>query len=103
MSNVQILVIGRHPEIMKTITRLINNTPEWSCIGVLTNDEAITAFRKQIFDVILIGAGITTVETQHLYQLFNSEKPDIPVIQHYGGGSGLLFGEIYEALAKSHK
>lgn len=101
MSKIQILVIGRHPEIMSTIIRLINNKPEWKCTGVLTDEEAVTAFDDEPFDMVLIGAGVTPEEKQKLCDAFNAQKPDVPVIQHYGGGSGLLFAEIYQALGLS--
>jgi DNA-binding NarL/FixJ family response regulator len=101
MSNIKILVIGRHPEIMQTIIRLINNKPEWVGLGALTNDEAISIFRAQECHVVLMGAGVNADETAVLRNLFNTEKPEVPVIQHYGGGSGLLFAEIYQALGIS--
>ncbi|EHQ24439.1 hypothetical protein [Mucilaginibacter paludis] len=101
MSNIQILVIGRHAEITSTIIRLINNKPDWKCTGVLTDEEAIAAFDEKSFNAVLIGAGVTPQEKQQLCDIFHAKKPGIPVIQHYGGGSGLLFAEIYQALGIS--
>jgi hypothetical protein len=44
-------------------------------------------------DVVLLGAGLTPGESSEIRNHFSA-----PVVQHYGGGSGLLFAEIYEAL-----
>ena len=103
MSTIQILVIGRHPEIMETILRLINNKPGWEGTAALTNEEAISAFQEKEFDIVLLGAGIPPAETEHLRQFFNTHKPNIPVIQHYGGGSGLLYAEVLQAVNKQNK
>ncbi|MEO6523982.1 MAG: hypothetical protein ABIN91_20025 [Mucilaginibacter sp.] len=99
MDTIQILVVGKHPEIMQTILRLINNKPEWNGVGASSCDEAISTFKEQPCNVILIGAGLTQAENDELCLFFNSHKPNIPVVQHYGGGSGLLYAEVFEALA----
>ena len=98
MSKTEILVIGRHPEILETVVRLINNNIEWNCTGCNTDDEAITAFNNQKFDLILLGGGIENKSEKDLCAYFKSQNPAIKIIQHYGGGSGLLTAEIYEAL-----
>src|SRR5438309_1692573 len=98
MDTTEILVIGKHPQIMQTILHLINNKPEWNGTGAFTYDEAIALFKREVFRVVLIGAGLSAQENDDLCNFFSAHKPDVPVIQHYGGGSGLLFGEIYEAL-----
>jgi hypothetical protein len=103
METINILVIGKHPEIMQTILRLINNKPEWSGIGALTQTEAITAFTQQPCSVVLLGAGISPEETKALCVFFRSHKPDVPVVEHYGGGSGLLYAEIFGALGLIQK
>lgn len=93
MKKVEILVIGKHPEIMATILRLINNKPEWSGTGVTSVSEAIEKSNDILFNLILLGVGLSEDEKAHLKSYFN-----IPVIQHYGGGSGLLHSEICQAL-----
>lgn len=98
MNNIHVLVVGRNPEILNTIIRLINHKPEWSCTGALTDEEAVSAFTGQSFDIVLIGAGVSLGEKQKLCEIFNAQKPVVPIVQHYGGGSGLLFAEIYQAL-----
>lgn len=98
MSQTQILVIGRHPEILQTVIRLVNNNPAWNATGCLTDQEAIRVFDQQAFDLVLLGAGIDESSEDSLCAHFKVHKPAIKIVQHYGGGSGLLSAEIYEAL-----
>jgi len=50
MSNtLNILVIGRHKQIMQTVLRLVNGQEGWSATGALTDSEAKIRFsEKQI-------------------------------------------------------
>jgi DNA-binding response OmpR family regulator len=98
MSKTQILTIGRHPEILQTVVRLVNNNPDWECLGVQTDDEAIAAFTAQLFDLVLLGSGIEPQSEEQLCKTFRAHNPKIIIIQHFGGGSGLLTAEIYEGL-----
>lgn len=98
MDQIQILVIGRHPEILPTVVRLVNNNPDWNATGCVTDEEAIDAFNKQRFALVLLGGGIEDESEDRLCAYFKAHNPDIKIVQHYGGGSGLLSAEIYEAL-----
>jgi len=94
----QILAIGRHPEILQTVVRLVNNNPDWECAGAGTDDEAILAFSAQDYKLVLLGGGIEPESEERLCVAFRALNPDIIIVQHYGGGSGLLTAEIYQAL-----
>ncbi len=100
MKKTEILVIGRHPEILATVIRLINQNPAWNGTGCLTDEEAKECFNQNHFDLVLLGGGVEEVSEKNLRLFFGSSHPHIPVIQHYGGGSGLLSNEIMEALNK---
>gem|GEM_PF-1371752 len=39
--------------------------------------------------------------TAHLNHYFTAQRPDVRIVQHYGGRSGLLRSEIYEAIKNS--
>jgi hypothetical protein len=43
--------------------------------------------------------GIDPTIDASLREEFLSRRPGIRILQHYGGGSGLLFGEIAQALS----
>ena len=98
MDKVLILVVGRNPDIVQTVVRLINNNPAWSAIHALTDDEAIERFESQPCNLVLFGGGIEPESDHSLRQAFTSRDPKITIIQHYGGGSGLLATEINMAL-----
>jgi hypothetical protein len=93
MQKIEILALGKHPEIMRTILRLINNKPEWNGSAAFTVDEAIALSHKTAFNMVLLGAGFNEDESRQLHQYFS-----VPLVQHYGGGSGLLYAEVYQAL-----
>jgi hypothetical protein len=98
MSKTQILVIGRNEPILQTVVRLINNNPGWYATGAITNQEALKVFTTQPCQLVLLGGGISPHDEALLRANFTAQNPDIIIVQHYGGGSGLLTAEIYGAL-----
>ncbi len=93
MDKIEILIVGKHPEIMKTILRLVNSKPEWRGSDAFSANEAIEKGKTIAFNVVLLGAGLNEQEAMEIQEYFT-----VPVIQHYGGGSGLLYAEIFRAL-----
>ena len=96
----RILAIGKHAEILETVVRLINNNPEWEGAGANTDDEAVLLFSTQLFKIVLLCGGIEQESEDTLRTTFKALNPDAIIVQHYGGGSGLLSAEIYQALAR---
>lgn len=99
MEKINILYIGRNQEILDTVVRLLNKREEWNGIGVKTDEEAKAVFRNTAFDVVLLGSGLDEESEQSLCTFFGQHRPGVKVLQHYGGGSGLLYSEIAQALA----
>jgi hypothetical protein len=95
---IQILVVGRHEEIMQTLLRLFNNNEQWEGKGTLGDAEAMQLFDTFYFDIVLLSSGIDENCEDSLCAYFRQKKPSIKIIQHYGGGSGLLSNEIMQAL-----
>ncbi|WP_288880434.1 hypothetical protein [Pedobacter panaciterrae] len=98
MKKTEVLVVCTHQEILNTVVRLVNSNTEMSAIGANTLEQAITTFRSANFDLVLMGAGLEKAEETELEQVIRKVNRKIPMVFHYGGGSGLLFTEIYEAL-----
>ncbi len=98
MSSTKILAIGRHEQILHTVVSLINNNPEWEGVGAITDKDAVQQFDHQVIDLILLCNGIEPESEINLRAYFTAHRPQVIIIQHYGGGSGLLSAEIYEAL-----
>lgn len=96
----KILYIGRHTEILDTVVRLINANDNWFGIGAETDVEAISLFSQYDFTLVLLGCGIEKESEDYLTALFKNLKPNVPVIQHYGGGSGLLANEVFIAIGQ---
>jgi hypothetical protein len=93
MKEFEILVIGKQPRIMETIARLINSKSSLNGSIAYSANEAIAQNEVVVFHLVLIGAGLTEAEAQQIRSFFT-----VPVVQHYGGGSGLLYAEISQAL-----
>ncbi len=98
MKKVNILYIGRHLEILQTVVRLINKQDNWQAQGVLEDEEAKAIFAAYNFDIVLLGCGILEEEETVLRSFFEKQQPHCRIVQHYGGGSGLLTSEILLAL-----
>ncbi|MBS1519725.1 MAG: hypothetical protein JST50_01915 [Bacteroidetes bacterium] len=98
MEKIEILVVGRNPEIVQTVVRLINNNPSWNATPALTDLDAISLFQSRPFTLVLFGGGIEPGSDAMLRKAFTAHNPKITIIQHYGGGSGLLATEINMAL-----
>ena len=96
----EILIIGRDESILQTVVRLVNNDPEWVGTGAATDEDAIEKFHHHHFDVVLLTNGIGDEEEKKLRKIFTHQDAGIIIIQHSGGGSGLLQSEIREALDK---
>lgn len=68
----KLLVIGRHADMLQKITALLNQQG-YSATGKQWNDEAIAAFRSEVFDAVVIGGGVD----EESRQLFHTEFPKI--------------------------
>ncbi len=95
----KMLVIHKNESICAVVLRLIQQQPDWDAVSTHCITEACKWFSEQHFDGVLLGSGLSDTEEATLRKYFQ-QKPSIPVIQHYGGGSGLLVGEIRYALEK---
>jgi DNA-binding NtrC family response regulator len=98
MGVIEILVIGNNKPIMETIARLINKDGKWLATIAFSVDEAIQICLQKEFGLALIGAGLSAEQERSLTQKLKQRWPKLPIVKHYGGGSGLLYAEIYQGL-----
>jgi DNA-binding NtrC family response regulator len=101
METKNILYIGRHVEILAIVVRLINSNENWNGVGVMNDDEAKEIFCQKEFSLVLLGSGIQEESEAELCAFFKNKNPNISIVQHYGGGSGLLKSEILVALGNN--
>jgi hypothetical protein len=99
-----ILVIGKDPEILTVVLRLLNDYPQANYHAVGTTDpaQARELFADGDIGLVLITNGIDPTLDASLREEFLTRRPGIRILQHYGGGSGLLFAEIAQALSLPH-
>jgi len=99
----EILVVGTQEDILQIVLRLLNSQPSWHAEGVSGCEEAISKCKSQSYQVLLLGGGLTDMEEERLKTEIKIIHPGIHIIPHYGGGSGLLYAEIYLALGTDNK
>ncbi|GGC57397.1 hypothetical protein GCM10011387_08760 [Pedobacter quisquiliarum] len=97
--SVNILVVCVNQDILKVIVRLINANENWAAVGKSSLPDAIDALLANHFELLLIGSGFTESEEQGMADYVQNTIPDLRIAKHYGGGSGLLSAEIYQALS----
>lgn len=100
MGRIHILVVGRNKEIVPVLQRLIEQNENWQCTVAYDDEEAILQFQQMQYDIVLFSSGVAEDSESKLRHVFLFQQPEVIIIQHYGGGSGLLHGEIREALDK---
>ncbi|WP_316841120.1 response regulator [Pedobacter gandavensis] len=98
MRKKEILVMCCHPGILETLKRLIEKSGEFSATLASSAEEALNRFSTKGFDLVLMGAGLAPEAEHELEQQLKKIRPEIPVVYHFGGGSGLLFTEIKQSL-----
>jgi hypothetical protein len=98
MEGIRILYFGKNKDILETVIRLLNNHESWSGEGVYELEHVKESLQDEHFDILLLGCGIDEADEEKLRKYLAEFYPAIKIIQHYGGGSGLLSNEILEAL-----
>jgi hypothetical protein len=98
MQKIEILIVGTNKPIMETIERLINRDGKWIATIAFTVDETFPLCLSKEFRLALICGGLAESEEIILKNKLQQLRPNLPVVKHYGGGSGLLFAEIYQGL-----
>jgi hypothetical protein len=98
INQLNILAVGLNAEIMAVVDRLINGHEKWKGTTVCTIEEAIDAFSREQYHILLLCAGITEEGASQLKTNLAGLNAATIVIRHFGGGSGLLENEILAAL-----
>jgi hypothetical protein len=99
MEGVKIWVVCSNEDIRKVILRLLNANEFWEARGSSDVNTTIDGLLAEAFDILLVGAGLSEADENSLIEYVGSNLPRVRIVRHYGGGSGLLYGEIYQALA----
>jgi hypothetical protein len=94
IDQLNILALGRNPEIMVVMNRLLNTPAGWHGVTAGTPEEALVAFGQEPFHIVLLCAGVSPEDEAGLTAQLLQLNPSVIIRRHYGGGSGLLKNEI---------
>ena len=100
---IEILVYGKNEEILNTVIRLINKKESWKGEGSTEEERIIELLQSRSIDLLLLGGGISEEYEKRIRILTRKLSPGTVIVQHYGGGSGLLTYEIETALVDIEK
>ncbi|OMQ10507.1 hypothetical protein [[Flexibacter] sp. ATCC 35103] len=98
MKTLEFLLLGKNEAILAILLRLVNANEDWNAVAFDHEDEAQEYFLNHKIDFVLLSSGIE----DHVEKKFTSfcleQQPEVEVIEHFGGGSGLLKSEILHRL-----
>ncbi|WET01878.1 hypothetical protein [Flavobacterium sp. YJ01] len=98
MKTLEFLLLGKNEAILAILLRLVNADENWNAVAFNNEKEAQNYFENNKIDIVLLSSGIE----DHIEKEFTSfcikNQPDVEVIEHFGGGSGLLKSEILHRL-----
>ncbi|HEY5465066.1 MAG TPA: hypothetical protein VIJ95_17520 [Hanamia sp.] len=103
MEKIQILSIGRDPGLLQKLSGFINENPRWESTATVDDETAIEIFHQRKFNLILLIGNIEEASEMKFRSVFTFNDPDIIFLKHYGDSTGLLAGEIQEALSSKRK
>ncbi len=95
-----ILIVCANQPIAETIARLIDKIEDWHASIAFSLNDALEHCYSKTYDIVLVGSGITQAHEDVLCLHLEKLKAKTSVVKHYGGGSGLLYAEIYQALTQ---
>lgn len=95
MKILNFLVIGKNQEILETLKRIIENNEGWN--AEITSDENICPdyIKENQVDIVLLSSGLDEKFENDIKVFCENLDKEVKVIDHYGGGSGLLKNEVY--------
>ena len=95
MNTLNFLVIGKNQEILETLKRIIENNEGWK--AEIKSDENICYYyiKENQVDIVLLSSGLDEEFENEVKTFCQNLEKEVKVIDHYGGGSGLLKNEVY--------
>ena len=98
MEKVKVLIIGKNIEIVQLLVKLTGKFKNLMVSGT-TEETAILQIQKENApDILIISSGLTDQSEKAIDAHIRLLHPNIKIIYHYGGGSGLLKSELQSVL-----
>ncbi|WP_419870432.1 hypothetical protein [Chryseobacterium sp. CT-SW4] len=94
MKILQFLVLGKNQEILDTLKRIIENNEGWHA-DICNENNCYEYLENNHVDIVLLSSGLDEEFESEIKAFCDNVEGRIKVIDHYGGGSGLLKNEVY--------
>lgn len=98
MKTFEFLILGKNQPILEILLRLVNAYENWNAIGFSDENLAQEHFLSHKVDIVLLSSAIEDHVEQNFTSFCLQHQPEVEVIEHFGGGSGLLKSEIEHRL-----
>lgn len=98
MKQLQFLLLGKNEAILAILLRLVNADENWNGVAFNNEEEAQKYFQNNKIDIVLLSSAIEDHVEKEFTSFCLKHQPDVEVIEHFGGGSGLLKSEILHRL-----
>lgn len=95
MESLQFLVIGKNQEILDTLKRIIENNEGWKAEVESDENVCYDYIKENQVDIVLLSSGLDEEFENEVKAFCQNLDKGVKVIDHYGGGSGLLKNEVY--------
>jgi hypothetical protein len=83
-----VVIFGGNKDIVDLLVRLIGNFPEFTASGFQDAQEVLAPGIPM--DVLLLSSSVSPAD-----EALVRDAITVPIIQHFGGGSGLLRAELH--------
>ena len=100
MKALYFLIIGKNHEILQTLQRVIEKNESWKATLCTGEEESYGQIRENKPDLVFLSSGLEQEAEARIRAFCRSVSPEIKVIDHYGGGSGLVKSEVESCFAK---
>lgn len=95
MKTLHFLVIGKNQEILETLKRIIENNEGWTAEIQSDENFCYEYIKDNTVDIVLLSSGLEEDFEKKIKEFCAELDKEVKVIDHYGGGSGLLKNEVY--------
>lgn len=103
MKALHFLVIGKNHEILQTLQRVIEKNENWKATLCTGEQESYEQIRESKPDLVFLSSGLEQEAEARIREFCRPLSPETRVIDHYGGGSGLVKTEVESCFANPGK
>jgi hypothetical protein len=98
MKKYDFLILGKNQPILEILLRLVNANENWNAVGFHDEELAKDHFLQHNVDFVLLSSAIEDHVEKEFAAFCLKAHPGVEIIEHFGGGSGLLKSEILHRL-----